>query len=372
MTRRAWRRAGGIAASVLVVVALGCGRASDRQPQPVAAGAQDPQASAQPAAPAAPVSPSAPAKGALPTLPPVQQRAPELFDANGCSRQAPAPAGQAQGPAGCASTAAQVDAGAAAEAPDGSRVLAGFVGKHWSTVPTGKVAVLEATISTRAGSNGEWAALGLVRNETESLVAVASVRAELVGGDGGVVEIVTADAQVGPLRAGEPAPFVLAAKSTKSTDVASVRWSADATPSSAAAESEDPGPAGSLTSPDPDSRTVELQTFWTRQPGDPRRIDLPSYRDTSAVDGALPLVTFGSVTNRGGSDIGHPSVVLAWLDRAGRVAAVRVVRAAINAGPVAVLAPQSAADFVASVNAAEAAAIPADQQVTPMIWGLGT
>jgi hypothetical protein len=333
----------------------------------------------------------------------VQRRAPELFDANGCQRLGP-------DQVSCASTAADADAAAAEGGPDGWRRLAGYVGPHWWTgPPTGAVRVLESTVATTAAPDGSWRALGLVRNEQAGAVAGAVVTAELLDHTGQTVESVGAVALVPSLRPGEPAPFVLAARHTPATAVASVRWSAavaDPTsgpgranpaggeparpseavsgdrgsptttsvlgPSPAPPAGEPPMAAGDpATVPamaDPATRQVELDVYWTRAPGDPRRIDTVLHHDPAA--GPVPLVVFGSVVNRGSATLERPAAVVAWLDGAGRVVAVqRSDGRDATGGAVGTLPPGSGADFLVSLDAAAAAAIPADRVAAPLLWG---
>ncbi len=321
---RPLRRLAPVALSLALVAgtAAACARGSD--PQPVTAGA---------------------APG-LPTLPPIRQRAPQRFDADGCSQ--PSADGRS-----CASSADQIDAASAAEAPDGTRTLAGFVGRYWSTQPTGALAVLETTVTASASPEGRWRAVGLVRNESAEPVGAVAVHAELVGQDGKLIEAVTGDSLVGSLRSGEPVPFAIAASSAEPSQVVSVRWSAAPAPSGAGA-----------------SRMLELKTFWTRAAGDQHRLDTPMFTD--APGQPLPLVVYGSVVNQGSGTIASPVVVVAWLDGGGRVVAVRKVAGTNNTGTVSGLEPQGAADFLVSVDAAEASVIPPDQQAIPMMWGTGS
>jgi hypothetical protein len=339
MSNRARRRAATVSGALLLgaMTLAACGRGG--QPQPVAVGAPAPG----PAPTAAPAAGPVP----LPTLPPVQQREPALFDGRGCARTGPNPAD-----ASCSSTASEIDQANAAPGP-GQR-LAGFVGGAWSTAaPTGTVAVLDGTVSSTATADGHWSATGLVRNQQAATIGGATVHADLLGADGSVLETVTGDALVHPVRPGEPAPFTLQSTTTTATQVASVRWSAE------------PGSA----STDAGGRQVELQTYWTREPTDPKRVDTYLFHDP--VAGPVPLVVYGAATDVGSAPVTQPHVVAAWSDASGHIVAVRDVAAASSTGdPAAQIAPNGFADFLFAVPPD---ALPAGTQLdTPMLWGLGS
>jgi len=329
--------AASLVAGMLVILSMtGCGRSST--PQPVTAGAPA-------TAPRPGVAPAPEAAPGLPTLPPIREREPELFDENGCRRVT---AEQSS----CASTGAQIDAATAEAGADGTRTLTGFAGKHWSVdPPDGSVSVIEETVKVRAGGDGHWHALGLVRNQTSQSIAGASVTAELVGRDGTVLEKVEGGASVPVLRSGEPSPFDMTADRTLASDVSAVRWSAAALPGSA----------------DTASRNVELRTFWTRAPDDPRRVEVGTYRDPESAP--FPFLLFGSLTNLATEDLGRPSVWLAWFDAEGRVAAVQHVVGTDNRGPVSAMPVGVSADFLAVLEPPSFADMAPEQLATPSMWG---
>jgi hypothetical protein len=333
MSNRARRRAATVSAALLLgaLALAGCGRAS-QPPQPVTAGAAPAAASASAGAPP------------LPTLPPVEQRAPDLFDPHGCPKTGVSSAS-------CSSTAAEIDRSESARGP-GQR-LAGYVGGAYSTdPPTGTVVVLDASTSSAATADGHWSATGLVRNQRADAVAGATVHATLLAADGSALETVSGDALVRPIRRGEPAPFMLQAVTAVASQVASVRWSVDVIAGAA----------------DASTRDVELQTYWTRKPDDPRRVG--NYLFTDPTSGPVPLVVFGAATNLGSSPIARPHVVAAWSDASGRIVLVRDVPAsASDASPAAELRAGGADDFLVSVPTGELP--PAADLGAPMLWGAG-
>lgn len=333
MKYRAPRRVVLSVAVLGTLLVAGCGRAS--APRPVDVGA--------------PLAPAAGGEPTLPTLPPISQRAPDQFDPNGCLRTPVAPSA-------CSSTAGQIDAEAARAAPDGTRTLAGFIGRYWSTdPPSGAVTVIEGSVTTATSPEGRWTAVGLVRNEQAGVIAGATVTAELVAADGNALGSVSGDALIRSLRPGEPAPFSLSSSVPAGAAVASVRWTASASSGVA----------------DPGARSIELQTFWVRVPSDPRRVDNEVFRDPPA--GPVPLLVSGSITNRGAATIAKPRVVAAWLDGGGRVAVVRDVAAVASTGePAASIDPALARDFLVDVDAPAVASVTPDQLRTPMLWSAGS
>jgi hypothetical protein len=340
MTHRAWRAVATVSGALALgaIATAACGRANPAQP--VTAGA-----------PVASVAPAVAAGPALPTLPPVEQRAPELFDDQGCARTGPQTAS-------CSSTAADIDRADAA--PGAGQRLAGFVGGSWSAAPpSGAIVVLESSVTATTTADGHWSALGLVRNQRADVVGGAAVHAQLIGADGSVLETVTADALVPALRSGEPAPFSLATTTTMAAQVASVRWSADAGA---------PAAASAPPVPDPASRSLELQTYWTRRPSESRRIDNYLFHDPTT--GPAPLVVFGSVTDVAPAPIAQPHVVAAWLDANGRVSIVRDVAVSASTGQAAsTVAPSGADDFLVAVAPSEVP--PVADLAAPMLWGFG-
>lgn len=279
----------------------------------------------------------------LPTLPSTRARSPELYDERGCVRTAP-------GEAACSSTAAQQDLAAAGARTDDWRRLAGFEGRGFTTdVTRGQVIVLESTVRTSA--SGPWRAAGLVRNERDEDLGGVTVTAELVGADGRVIGTVSGDSPVTSVRAGEPVPFVLRAD-VDAASVASVRWSATASTSAPA--------------PDTAARSVALATYWTRSPSTGRPVELYLYRDGP---GELPYLLFGSVESVAPTPMRQPRVVLAWMDREGRVVGVTdTPLVTADGAPAAELAPGESLDFLAVVN--DPVLVAAAEASAPMLWGV--
>jgi hypothetical protein len=86
----------------------------------------------------------------------------------------------------------------------------------------GKAVVLMQESLTVA-TDGNWAALGLVRNETTHDVGSVSVSARLLSKDGTVLDVSSATVLVDPMRPGEPGPFKLTSKVSVS-EVNKVEW----------------------------------------------------------------------------------------------------------------------------------------------------
>jgi hypothetical protein len=340
-------RAGGPIVVLLLVAGLVLG-ACGTPPRDVATSAGSPATA--PAPPA--VAPAAAPGGAptLPTLPPVQSRSPERFDANGCLKTSPTDAD-------CTQRAGQLDASAAGSAPQDWRTLSGFVGSQYTTdVSRNALVVLTDTITitstSDAAGSSSWTALGLVRNEQARTVAGVAVEATLMDGNGAVLEVVAAESPVRSLRAGEPAPFRLRATAAGVSPgaVAHVTWRA----------TEVAGTA------DPSARQLEVNTYWTRPYGDERPVHMYLHDD---VAGQVPAyLLFGSA--RADAVIARPHVVLAWLGPTGKVQAVRDVDLADPGGAAAAaLAPGSARDFLVAVD--DPVDGPIASNAAPMLWGAG-
>ena len=293
-------------------------------------------------APAAPAGGPASAAGPLPTLPPAQRRDADRYDAQGCTRAGP-------DRSLCSSTAAQADATAAGDSPDDWRTLAGFVGPQYTTdLRRGSLTLLEPTVTVTTA--GPWRATGLARSERADTVAGVRVTATLLGPDGAVLERVSADSPVAPVRPGEPVPFTLTA-TTPAASVARVQWGIEAV-------------AGAPTG----TRELQLATYWTRPTSAGDRVDMYLHRDPAS--GPLPHLVFGSVSGVGSTPAARPTVVLAWLDGAGRVVAVATSPVSGPDGaPIATVGPGEAADFLAEVADPGVAAQIAD--LTPMLWAAG-
>ncbi|MCU0269450.1 MAG: hypothetical protein MUF83_12505 [Acidimicrobiales bacterium] len=327
---------------VPVVAALcavaACGGAGDGAPVEVAGGQSAP-------------APSVVEDPTLPTLPPVEERADDLFDEQGCTQTGP-------DAAACGNTGAEIDAAAAGDSTEDWRTLAGFVGPHWNEQPAaGAPVVLEQTVAISA--TGAWTARGLVRNETSGQLDGIEVTAQLLAADGSVLASPRATSPVVAVRSGEPVPFELTAE-VPAEQVTTVQWSA-AVPVPGVGDGSE-----SVASTAP-SRDAELTTFWSRDHSGADRIELYLYRDPD--DGSRPYLLFGSVLNRGAATA-SPTVVVAWLDGDGRVVAVHEAPVADprTGLPAEVLDSGAGSDFLVVLEdpAEGFAAGPA----SPMLWGL--
>lgn len=269
----------------------------------------------------------------LPTLPSPSVRFPGLFDESGCAllsgtggqrtRVCPAP------PQPSADVAA-----------DGARRLLGYEGPHYATSVTGSgVEILPATIGV--SPNGNWKALGMVRNETRWTVGVIEVTATLERRDGTPLETVRATVPVRDVRPGEPAPFALSSTTSRAS-VALVRW--------ATSYRRAPSPSASS------RRMIEISLV--RALSDAHERGLLDESDAAASSGDGPqrssvAVAWGTLRSWSESPIRRPAVVAMWLDADGRALALGSARvwesiARRVRAPVA-LAPGSLAEFTLSI-----------------------
>jgi hypothetical protein len=239
----------------------------------------------------------------LPTLPPLEEREPGVFDGDGCL--------VVDGE--CTLQADELDAVAAGVPGDEFRSLEGFTGPRYTTdLHRAAVLVLEGTVTPAESPGGTWTALGLARNETDSAVGRVEVSARLLDTSGAELGVATGTTAVAPLRPGEPVPFTVTS-SVPAAQVASVEWSAAAAPAEA----------------DAPARAAEITTYWTEVAGEREAVSVDGYTDPA---GTKPHVVFGSITGLDGADIADPTVVAAWFDADGRVQHIAEVRAISLAG----------------------------------------
>lgn len=279
--------------------------------------------------------------GDLPVLPPVEERQPEQFDERGCLVIGP-------GRSDCATTAADVDAGAAGRTEGDDRSLLGFVGSQWLTGATGGPTVLADTITTGAGADGTWRAVGLVRNEGPDEVAALEVHARLLDVEGHELGVVSAPAAVGSVRSGEPVPFSLGS-AVPAAEVGSVEWGV------AGLE----GPAS--------ERAMEIAVYWTRPAGG-EGVEHYLHQD---APGDRPQLLFASVTARGARPVPEPRLVVAWIDPDGAV--VGVADAAVvgpDTTPLAALDPGAAGDAMVVTRDPLRPDLLAG--AVPMVWAVGS
>ncbi len=269
----------------------------------------------------------------LPTLPAPSVRFPGLFDERGCAlltetggqrtRVCPAPP----------QPSADVSA-------DGSRRLLGYEGPHYATGVTGAgVEILPATIGVPP--NGNWKALGMVRNDTQWTVDAIEVTATLERLDGTPLETVRATVPVRGVRPGEPAPFALSSTTSRAS-VALVRW----------ATSYRRAPSPSATS----RRRIEIALVRTLSDARGSGLLGESNAADSSSDDQQPSsgeVAWGTLRSWSESPIRRPAVVAMWLDAEGRALALGSARvwesiARRVRAPVA-RAPGSLAEFTLSI-----------------------
>lgn len=214
--------------------------------------------------------------------------------------------------------------------------------------PTGTEPVV-LTESVTAARSGPWWARGLLRNDGAAPVGPVTVTAVLLGADGTELARAEAASPVSPVGVGEPAPFEVAA-AVDAGAVAEVRWE-----------------LGTPAEPGADPAAVDVRVFWTRPFGQGRPVSVPGHEDP--VDGPLPFVLYGSVTNVGSGTLAQPSVVAAWLDADGRVVAVAEapVLVAGTDEPAPALAPGDALDVVIAVDDPQVGS--SLQESVPMFWG---
>ncbi|MEL7210442.1 MAG: hypothetical protein AAGK32_19795 [Actinomycetota bacterium] len=182
--------------------------------------------------------------------------------------------------------------------------------------------VLEDTARVHEG--GALRLTGLVRNETEHTLTAIQVAATVRAADGSVLAELVAPALVGPVRSGEPVPFLIEGEPLD-RPVATVEWSASAV----AAE--------------PGRRDLHWQAYWEQPAGLRDPLENHLYGESGA--GPHPHVAFGSVQNLGAEPVRAVSVHAVWLDGSGAVAAMTHSDAVDPAGAVIdSLAPGAAGD----------------------------
>lgn len=225
----------------------------------------------------------------LPSLPPVWELEPEIYDKDGCLKMPPDEGGRKCGPS-------LEEAGKALPMPKGDdssstyRVLRGFAGPNFAPLINGtSVAVLPESVTVT--NRGAWRGWGLVRNESTRSVGNVVVTATLLGSDGSLLEQASAQVPISPLRPGEPGPFTITA-TVAADQVSKVLWSVQA-----------PEPAHLA------SRDIQIQRYWE----EPYGIDTGG-----RMDPPYPYVLAAGIRNLG-VPINGATLVVAWLDDQGRV-----------------------------------------------------
>ncbi|MGC9400796.1 MAG: FxLYD domain-containing protein [Anaerolineae bacterium] len=302
----------------------------------------------------------------LPEIP-TPTRDPRLYDENGCllgpggeiiSCPAPPLPEPTEGPAERAGTEGETLQGTQLqEEPLVWRRLYGFKGPYYATeLKAGEVIVLEQAVSTTV--KGAWRAWGLVRNEIPEAVGQVVVMASLLGADGAVLDMPSAEVPVDPLRPGEPGPFAITS-TVEAEEVASVEW---------VVEWGSPNPRVP-----PEATQVVLLTFWELPYGDREPIH-SSLCGNDEGEPPYPYLLAGSVENRGQAELPKPGVVAAWLDKGGRVVWVAKTElyGCYSCPPLRALRQDgvgSYGDFCFVVSDAESG--PRLYNFSQMLWGVG-
>ena len=164
--------------------------------------------------------PNAPVVVSQPVVPPPHVRHPGLFDEAGCALLSSGSRTRRVCPASPERHGGGGDGVLGRGGPWG-RFL-GFDGPHYATTVTNSgVELLPSTL--RVSDDGNWSAVGMVRNDTPSTVDDIVVSAQLEAVDGSVLEKVSACVPVRMVRPGGPAPFAVA-RETGRRAIAAVRW----------------------------------------------------------------------------------------------------------------------------------------------------
>lgn len=255
---------------------------------------------------------------ALPLLPPLASRYPGQFDVNGCAliehgdapptRICPAPAGESDGTLPSAEE----------RGGDGWTRFLGYHGPYFArSVHDTGVTVLRDTVTER--SEGGWGAIGLVRNDAQSVVTDVMVFVDLLGVDRRRLAVGQALVPVRNLRPGEPAPFQVHSH-IRPEDVAEVAWRTSC-------DVAEPGAQASRMTEIVLARVVPAGNVVRNKPR------VSGSRDESDPTPGPTEVGWGTLRHWGTEPIDRPSVVGLWIDERGR--AVRLVsgRVARSIGP---------------------------------------
>jgi hypothetical protein len=259
-----------------------------------------------------------------------------------------------------------VTTGTLSRTTDGFTARPGYVGPDFLGTASGRAVVLTDSVRTTASSN--WAAAGLIRNETLGIIRNPQVTAHLF--DGGHHELATAHASV-PLvaiRTGEPAPFDIQSDLASSL-VASVEWTVSygATGRIAAQSS----PTAEVASSDDAQRAIQFSVFWKRPYGHADR--MYGYPQNDFARGPYPYVVFGEIHNSGTQTLLAGRVLAAWLDAKGGVLNVdwlTILPSDQDAKPQssATLQPDGYADFI--YRNSDASIAPRLNDARIVLWGV--
>jgi hypothetical protein len=288
----------------------------------------------------------------LPTLPPLGERYPELFDENGCARISPL---DDPGLVDCGPSS-PLPEDLIEPPPDASRVLLGFEGPFYATEVSGEgVVVLEQTVTV--ATDGPWGAWGLIRNETLLPVGGVQVIATLLGDEGKSLDVATAAAPVDPLRPGEPGPFALSSD-VPAADVSVVEWAVVPGP---------PNPTG--------NREADIYQNWWVPWGDREPIDF-GYQDPPGGP-PYPFVLSGGLRSLSERSMIRPVVVVAWLNKSDRVIWVETARVDLGIYPPPddiELSAGGVGGFFLVVEEADPARLFTDVEagIHAMLWAMGS
>lgn len=226
-------------------------------------------------------------KVSLPTVPPMSELFPEIYDKNGCLRLPEDEGGGSRCPAP-APEPELVD-----DSPRTYRGLRGFGGPYYATQIDGRSVVLLAESLTVA-SEGTWSAQGLIRNQKSQEIGNVTVTASLFAGNGTLLDEVAGVVPVTVLRPGEPAPFEIHT-SHPVTEVDRVEW---------AVETGTPNGA---------SRDFLVQPYWQLRYGSRYLLN-----GADRPDAPYPYVLAAGFRNLGRT-VKSAKLVVAWLDESDKV-----------------------------------------------------
>lgn len=246
---------------------------------------------------------------------------------------------------------------------------AGAAGGTWTSLPgyTGPLddapladrpVVDEATV--RTSTEGPWTAEGLVATGPAPVSGPAVVEAVLLDAGGAELARVEGPVLIAPLRAGEAAPFRVAAE-VPAEQVAEVGY---------AVRAEGVGePNVPLADAVAARRGLRLAVFWTRPFGGDDPVAVPGYVEPP---GLRPHLVYGEAVVDGATPVEAPRVVAAWLDDDGRVLAVAESALRPPGTDIAAsrLEPGGTADLVLAVE--DPAVGPRLEGRDPILWGVGS
>jgi hypothetical protein len=285
----------------------------------------------------------------MPTVRPLADRFPGLFDEAGCLILAPA-----GGDVDCGVAPPLPDVPEASHNPDAEKRLLGFLGPFYLEDP-GDEGVVVLASSVAEATDGPWSATGLIRNESTRSVGHTTVTGHLLAADGSEVATVSSGSVLRHIRPGEPAPFHIESDIDASL-VAEVVWELS---------SEPPSEGDAV-------RALELSVFWEQPYGDRERLESVIPPDPSSPP--FPYVVAGGVVNAAAVTIADPIVVLGWLDPEGRLSLLEttpVRQFTLSDVGIDELAPDEGSGFLVQVSDATLGPAISSGQGSLVLWAAG-